>query len=61
MSLLLVTTSWLGTHLFKTAPTSMYGFILFMCAISYYLLQNAILDTHEEHSLIKQLFYLDAI
>ena len=49
-------TSWLGAHLFKTAPTFMYGFVLFMCAISYYLLQNAILDTHEEHSLIKQLF-----
>ena len=59
MSLLPVTTSWLGAHLFKTAPTFMYGFILFMCAISYYLLQNAILDTHEEHSLIKQLFGRD--
>ncbi|OUZ14709.1 hypothetical protein A5869_001808 [Enterococcus cecorum] len=27
-----------GAHLFKTTPTFMYGFVLFMCAISYYLL-----------------------
>ena len=32
MSLLSMATKWLGAYPFRTAPTFVYGFILFMCA-----------------------------
>lgn len=33
-------TQWLGSHLFATAPTVVYGGVLLMCSLSYYLLQT---------------------
>lgn len=59
MSLLPVATKWLGTYPFKTAPIFVYGFILFMCSISYYLLQIEVLRQHKKNSKLKQLFGRD--
>ena len=55
MSLLPMATKWLGAYPFRTAPTFVYGFILFMCAISYYLLQIEVLKQHKKHSKLKQI------
>ncbi len=33
-------TQWVGSHLFATAPTVVYGGVLLMCSLSYYLLQT---------------------
>ena len=43
MSLMPWATQWLGSHLFVTAPTVVYGGVLLMCSLSYYLLQTAVL------------------
>ncbi|WP_235719740.1 TMEM175 family protein [Ligilactobacillus salivarius] len=59
MSLLPMATKWLGAYPFRTAPTFVYGFILFMCAISYYLLQIEVLKQHKKHSKLKQIFGRD--
>lgn len=59
MSLLPMTTKWLGAYPFRTAPTFVYGFILFMCAISYYLLQIEVLKQHKKYSKLKQIFGRD--
>ena len=59
MSLLPMATKWLGAYAFRTAPIFVYGFILFMCAISYYLLQIEVLKQHKKHSKLKQIFGRD--
>lgn len=59
MSLLPMATKWLGAYPFRTAPIFVYGFILFMCAISYYLLQIEVLKQHKKHSKLKQIFGRD--
>ena len=59
MSLLPMATKWLGAYPFRTAPTFVYGFILFMCAISYYLLQVEVLKQHKKHSKLNQIFGRD--
>lgn len=59
MSLLPMATKWLGAYPFRTAPTFVYGFILFMCAISYYLLQIEVLKQHKKYSKLKQIFGRD--
>ena len=40
MSLMPWATQWVGSHLFATAPTVVYGGVLLMCSLSYYLLQT---------------------
>ena len=43
LSLLPFATGWMGENHFEALPTAMYGFVLFMAAIAYYLLQLAII------------------
>lgn len=45
MSLIPVVTEWTGLNLFSKTPTVVYGVILLMCAISYNMLQGAIIKT----------------
>src|SRR6187200_2441071 len=42
LSLIPFGTSWIGSQNFSAVPMSLYGFILLMCAISYFTLQNKI-------------------
>lgn len=46
LSLIPFATSWIGSQNFKAVPMSVYGFILLMCAVSYFVLQNSIIK-HE--------------
>lgn len=50
LSLVPFTTAWMGESHFAAAPTALYGMILLFAAISYRLLQRAIIDQHSGDS-----------
>lgn len=43
MSLVPFVTGWMGENEFASTPTALYGFVLLMCAIAYWILQQRIL------------------
>ena len=43
LSLFPFVTGWMGENHFTTAPTALYGVVMFMAAIAYYILQSIIL------------------
>jgi TMEM175 potassium channel family protein len=43
LSLFPFTTGWMGENHFTAVPTALYGVVLLMAAIAYYLLQQAII------------------
>ena len=73
LSLVPVSTAWLGENPLVPLPTAVYGVVLLMPAIAYSLLQRAILHKQGKHSVlahalgadikgkISLLFYLAAI
>ncbi len=52
LSLVPVSTAWLGENPLAAVPTAMYGVVLFMPAIAYNLLQRAILHKQGKHSVL---------
>ncbi len=52
LSLFPFTTAWLGENHWAAIPAAVYGFVLLMAAIAYYLLQRAILATEGKRSLL---------
>jgi uncharacterized membrane protein len=52
LSLVPASTNWLGENLAAPLPTAVYGLVLLMPAIAYYLLQKAIMRTHGERSVL---------
>ena len=54
LSLIPFGTSWIGKEHFAAVPMSCYGFILFMSAISYTILQNKLIQLHGKESLLHQ-------
>ena len=54
LSLFPFTTGWMGENHFTTVPTVLYGLVLLMAAIAYYLLQQAIIRAQGQDSLLKQ-------
>jgi len=52
LSLIPISTAWLGENLLKPVPTAVYGVVLLMPAIAYYLLQQAILHRHGKQSVL---------
>ena len=46
LSLVPLTTAWMGEHYLAPAPTALYGVSLLLPAIAYYLLQKAITRRH---------------
>lgn len=73
LSLIPFSTGWMGENNFTPAPTSLYGIILLMSAIAYWLLQYSIIKLHGDNSVlakaigrdlkgkVSQLLYLIAI
>ncbi len=55
LSLIPFATSWIGSQNFAAVPMSCYGFILFMCAISYTILLNKILKLEGKDSLLAKI------
>ena len=54
LSLLPFATGWMGENHFSAWPCAVYGVVLLMAAIAYYLLQSCIIATEGEASLLKR-------
>jgi TMEM175 potassium channel family protein len=52
LSLLPFATAWMGENQLATIPTAIYGFVLLMAGIAYYVLQRAIIAKQGRESLI---------
>ncbi len=52
LSLFPFTTGWMGENHLAPLPTAAYGFVLFMAAIAYYLLQRIIIKREGPNSLL---------
>ena len=54
LSLFPFATGWMGENHFTTAPTVLYGVVLLMAGIAYYLLQQTIIRAQGKDSLLKK-------
>jgi uncharacterized membrane protein len=52
LSLVPFATGWMGENHFASAPTSLYGVILIMAAIAYFILQNVIIRAQGPDTLL---------
>lgn len=52
LSLVPFATGWIGEHHFAAMPMAVYGFILLMAAIAYYILQSLIVKNEGENSML---------
>ena len=52
LSLIPISTAWMGENPLAPVPTAVYGAVLLMPAIAYYLLQKAIMRKQGSHSLL---------
>lgn len=52
LSLIPFVTGWMGENHFTTAPTALYGVVLLMSAIAYWILQRTILAKHGKNSVL---------
>jgi len=53
LSLIPFATGWMGENPFESAPAALYGGVLLMAAIAYYILQQLIIRTQGEGSLLR--------
>ncbi len=53
LSLVPVTTGWLGENHLAAAPSAVYGFVLLMAAIAYYVLEQTIIASQGESSMLR--------
>ena len=54
LSLVPFATAWMGENHFSSAPTAFYGLILFMSAIAYWILQQAIIAAQGADSILRK-------
>ena len=54
LSLFPFTTGWMGENHFTAVPTALYGVVLLIAAIAYYLLQQAIIRAQGQDSILKK-------
>ncbi len=54
LSLIPFVTGWMGEHHFAKAPMVLYGIVLLMSAIAYYLLQTIIIKSHGADSILSR-------
>jgi uncharacterized membrane protein len=54
LSLVPFVTAWMGENHFAPAPTSMYGVVLLMAAIAYWILQRVIIRSQGPESLLRK-------
>ncbi|MGB6306162.1 MAG: TMEM175 family protein [Steroidobacteraceae bacterium] len=54
LSLFPVTTAWIGENHLAAAPSALYGLVLLMAALAYWLLQQTIIRSQGEDSLLKK-------
>jgi uncharacterized membrane protein len=54
LSLIPFATGWMGENHFGAAPSALYGVVLLMAAIAYWILQQLIIASHGRDSVLKQ-------
>jgi uncharacterized membrane protein len=54
LSLFPFATGWMGENHFAAAPSAIYGVVLLMAAIAYWILQQLIIASQGTHSLLKK-------
>jgi uncharacterized membrane protein len=54
LSLIPFTTAWIGEHHFATSPMMLYGLVLLMNAIAYFILQYTIIAKHGKDSILSK-------
>jgi uncharacterized membrane protein len=54
LSLIPFTTGWMGENHFAPVPSALYGFVLLMAAIAYWILQQLIIALHGPDSVLKK-------
>ena len=54
LSLIPFATGWVGENHFASAPTALYGVVLLMAAIAYFILQQMIIATQGQDSILKK-------
>lgn len=54
LSLVPFTTSWIGENYDAVAPVALYGIVLLMSAIAYFILLRAILNHHEKDFVLRK-------
>ena len=52
LSLFPISTAWMGENHFTPMPTALYGFVLLMAALAYFILQRTIIASQGENSLL---------
>jgi len=52
LSLVPFTTGWIGENHFDPIPMAIYGFVLLMAAVAFYVLQTLIVRSQGEHSIL---------
>jgi TMEM175 potassium channel family protein len=50
LSLVPFTTGWMGENHFTTLPVALYGIVLFMAGVAYYILEQTLVKLHGENS-----------
>ena len=53
LSLIPFVTGWMGQNHFEAAPTALYGVIMLMAAMAYWILQRTIIAAHGPDSILK--------
>jgi uncharacterized membrane protein len=53
LSLIPFTTAWMGENHFTGAPSALYGFVLLMAGVAYWILQQLIIAAQGSHSVLK--------
>jgi uncharacterized membrane protein len=54
LSLIPFVTAWMGENHFAAAPSALYGGVLLMAAVAYYILQQLIIAAHGHDSVLKR-------
>lgn len=54
LSLVPFTTGWMGENHFDLIPTQLYGIVLFMAGVAYWILQSTIISSQGEGSILKK-------
>ncbi len=52
LSLIPFATSWMGENNFSTIPVALYGVVLWMTALAYFLMVRALMSYHDKDSLL---------
>ncbi|WP_025730431.1 TMEM175 family protein [Atopobacter phocae] len=59
MSLIPFSTAWIGMNPYEKLPTTIYGVVLLLCAISYVLLQHVVMKYQTKSTKLKEYFGTD--